>query len=99
MGKAGQLTNFLRFVGCAYLGRLSDGNNARLHMMLDTDPMIGRTYCLDRQLSVLGGERNQLASGEFFRCAAFVHINMGSFGADNGMVWVGKRLQAKESGG
>ena len=92
MREARQLTNFLWFVGCAYFSRLSDGNNARLHMMLDADPMVGRAHRLERQLSVLGGKRNQLASGEFFRSAAFVDVNMGGLGADNGMVGVGKRF-------
>src|SRR6266566_2991918 len=98
MCEARQLPNFVWFVNRAYLGGLSDRDDARLHVVLIPDPMIGRAHRLDRQLSVPGGKRNQLASGEFFRSAAFVDINMGGFGADNGMVGVGKRLQAKAIG-
>ena len=95
MGKARQLPNFVWFIDGAYFGGLSNRNNSGLHVVLVADPVVRRTNCVQGQFAILSGKRNQLASGEAFGRAAFVHVNVSCFGTNDRFVGAGKRLKAK----
>ncbi len=98
VGKAGQITNLLGLVNRPHFGGLSDGNHARLNMVLVADPMVSMAHRLDRQLAVRRMDEDQFATGELFRGAAFVGMNVGHVGANYRVVGLGQRLQAQAIG-
>src|SRR5438270_164880 len=50
---------------------------------------------IEAQLAMLILDRDQLAAGEFLGRPAFIGIDVGEVSADDGVVGIGKRLQAK----
>jgi hypothetical protein len=99
VGIACQLSNFVWFIDGAYFGGLSNRNNSGLHVVLVTDPVVRRTNCVHGQFTILSGKRDQFASCETFRRAAFVHVNVSCFGTNDRFVGAGKRLKAKAISG
>jgi hypothetical protein len=57
--------------------------------------MVSRLHRFHRQFAVFSRHRNQLAAGKFFRRAAFVHIYMGAFGTNDGMIGISESLQTQ----
>src|SRR5947209_5489056 len=67
----------------------------RLHVMFNANPAVDCTHSVDRHFSILGRNRDQLATGKFLRRAALIHINVGGFGTYNSMKGLGERLQTE----
>src|SRR5580698_1900220 len=64
-------------------------------MVLVADPVVSMAHRLDRQLATRCIDENQFATGEFFRGAAFVGVDMGHIAANHRIVRLRKRLQAE----
>ncbi len=93
--KAGQRMNLFRLVDRPHLGRLRDGDDARLHVMLVADPMVGVPHGIKGDLALLMRQWDELTPGMFFRGAALVAIDVGVVAAQHGMVRPVQRLQAQ----
>jgi len=58
-----------------------------------------RLHGFDGELTVDGGDRDQLAAGEFLRRAALIGVDVGGLGADDGVVGLGESFEAEHVGG
>ena len=52
----------------------------------------------DGEFAVPGGNRDEFATGEFFRRGAFVDVNMSRFATDHCVIGIGQRFQAEAIG-
>jgi len=95
VSEAGQGFDFPGSVNRGHFRRLRDGEDSRLHVMLVANPVIGVAYGFDGKLALQGGNRDELASGKPFGCAAFVGIDVGGLAADHGLIRFGERLEAE----
>ena len=95
VGKMGQGFNFFGPVDRAHLGGLRNGNHSGLHVMLVADAVIGMANGIERDLSVLMGQRNQFAAGESFGSPALVGIDVREVAAQDRVVGASERLQAQ----
>ena len=95
MREIGQRPDLLRLVNRPHLCGLRNRNNARLHVMLVADPVIGVPHRVERDLSILMRQRDQLASRMLLRRTALVGINVRVLAAQHRMVRPVDRLQAE----
>ena len=69
--------------------RLGDGNYARLHVVFVANPVVGASDGFYRELSLSGGNWDELAAGELLWRTTLVGVNVGLLGANHGMVGLG----------
>jgi len=96
VGKARQRLNFFGTVYRSHLCGLRDRNDARLRVMLVADAVVGVAHGIERNLTRLVRQRNQLASGVFFRRATFVGVDMSVVAAKDGLEGSGQCLQSED---
>src|SRR5579872_887981 len=98
MDKIGEGPYLVGRVNRSNLRRLCDGDYTRLNMMLVADPVIRMGDTLDRQFAIGCRNRQQFASGEFFRSAALVGVNVRGFAANDCMVRTCESFKAQAIG-
>jgi hypothetical protein len=98
VGERGERADFIGLIDGAHLGRLRDGDDAGLDVMLISDAVIGVADGIERDFAIVMREGNQLASSMFFGGAAFVGVDVGVVAAKDGVIRAIERLQAQNIG-
>ena len=93
--ETGERLDFRRLVDGSHLGALSNGNHARLDVMLVADSVIRAGHGFEGELPAGGWKRHELAARELFRSAAFIGINMRQLGTEHGVKRPGEGLQTE----
>ena len=90
--------HFLRGVAGAQFGGLGDGDGQRLCAVLVAPAPCLLVDQFRSQLSVRGGDLQELDAADAFRRTVFVHVDVGGGGADDGTPAGQQRLQREDVG-
>ena len=99
MSVPGQAADFLGLVHSPHFGRLGDRDYFWLNAVLITDSATSRAHAFDREFSLRRLNGDEFRAHELFRRTALVHVNMRIFGADDRLVGIGQRPEAKTVSG
>src|SRR6266498_2211053 len=99
MGKIGQSANLRGLVDRPNLSGLRNRNDPWLNVVLVANTVIGGANGVPCEFAARGRNGNQFAAGKLFRCAALVHINVGTLCTDHRVIRIGERLKAEAVSG